>query len=236
MKDLSELIVAFPYFGVLITVAAFYLGQKAYLASNRKAYLQPVVFGMGIVICVVVTLEVPFETYYESSYLLSAMLGPATVALAIPLFQNARRIRELILPIFCTVIVGGLFTVGTAVVIAWTMDASKLTLLSLPTKSITTPIAMIVSENIGGIAALSAVCVLITGALGAMIGIPIMNRLGIKDPGIRGFTLGLTSHALGTARALEESEECGAFSALAMGITGVLTALVLPFIVPLFLR
>ncbi|MGB3621363.1 LrgB family protein [Ketobacter sp. MCCC 1A13808] len=234
MSNTVDLIISFPYFGVLITVAAFYLGQRAYIASNRKAYLQPVVFGMVIVISLVLLLDVPFQVYYESSYLLSAMLGPATVALAIPLFQNARRIRELILPILCTVIVGSIFTVGVAVAIVWAMGGSELTILSMPTKSITTPIAMIVTEDIGGIAALSAMCVLLTGALGAMVGIPIMNRLGIKDAGIKGFTLGLTSHALGTARALEEGEECGAFSALAMGITGVMTALVLPFVVLFF--
>jgi predicted murein hydrolase (TIGR00659 family) len=234
MHQYIQLIINFPLFGVLITIAAFYLGQLWYQKSNRHPVLQPVVIGMTMVIGCLLLLGVPYESYYKTSYLLHAMLGPATVALAIPLFQHARRIRDLLLPIICTVLVGGTLTIAIAVAILWLMDASLPTLLSMPTKSITTPIAMIVSEKIGGIAALSAMFVLLTGALGAMIGIPLMNKLGIRDEGVKGFTLGLTSHALGTARALEESEECGAFSALAMSITGVLTALLLPLIVSFF--
>ena len=231
MTELLSTIINFPLFGVLITVAAFYLGQKLYLKSNRHPVLQPVVIGMAVVIGSVIILRVPYETYYNSSYLLHAMLGPATVALAIPLFQNAKRIRALLLPIFLTVLVGGTLTIAMAVGTLWILDANINTMLSMPTKSITTPIAMIVTEQIGGIPALSAMFVLLTGALGAMIGIPLMNKMGIKDQGVKGFTMGLTAHALGTARALEESEECGAFSALAMSITGVMTALLLPFMV-----
>lgn len=231
MREFLTSVINFPLFGVLITVAAFYLGQRLYLKSNRHPVLQPIVIGMTAVIGGVLLLRVPYETYYKSSYVLTAMLGPATVALAIPLFQHARRIRDLLLPIICTVLVGGSFSVGVALGILWLFDANLSTLLSMPTKSITTPIAMIVTEKIGGIPALSAMFVLITGAIGAMIGIPLMNKMGIKDEGVKGFTMGLTAHALGTARALEESAECGAFSALAMSITGVMTAILLPIIV-----
>ena len=230
MMELLTPVTGFPLFGVLITIAAFYAGQKLYLKSNRHPVLQPVVIGMVVVVGTVIVLQVPYETYYQSSYLLHAMLGPATVALAIPLFQNARRIRSLLLPILLTVLVGGTFTVLLAVGILWLLGADTATLLSMPTKSITTPIAMIVTEQIGGIPALSAMFVLLTGAIGAVIGIPMMNRMGIQDDGVKGFTMGLTAHALGTARALEESKECGAFSALAMSLTGVLTAVLLPLI------
>lgn len=223
-----------PLFGVLITLFAFYLGQQIYQRSNRVQLFQPVVVGMIIVIGSLLLFDISYERYYRSSELLHILLGPATVALAIPLFQNAKRIRELLLPIICTVLVGGSLTISIAVGTLWLMGASDLTLLSMTTKSITTPIAMIVSEEIGGIPALSAMFVLITGALGAIVAIPMLNMLGIKDQGVRGFTLGLTSHAIGTARALEENEECGAFSALAMGITGVSTALLLPYIITWF--
>lgn len=230
MNEFLASIINFPLFGVLITVAAFYLGQRLYIKSQRHPVLQPVVIGMITVISAVLILQVPYQSYYESSYLLHSMLGPATVALAIPLFQHARRIRDLLLPILCTVLVGSALTVSLALFVLWCFDAKLSTILSMPTKSITTPIAMIVTEKLGGIPALSAMFVLITGALGAMIGIPLMNRMGIKDDGVKGFTMGLTSHALGTARSLEESAECGAFSALAMSITGVMTAILLPVI------
>ena len=228
---MTDTITNFPLFGVLITMAAFFLGQQLYQRSNRVQVFQPVVIGMALVIGSLLIFDIPYKLYYRSSELLHMLLGPATVALAIPLFQNAKRIRELLLPIICTVLVGGSLTVIIAITTLWLMGASELTLLSMTTKSITTPIAMIVSEKIGGIPALSAMFVLITGAFGAIVAIPILNMLGIKDQGVRGFTLGLTSHAIGTARALEENEECGAFSALAMGITGVATALLLPYVV-----
>ena len=228
-----ELISGFPLFGACITLLAFYLGQKLYQASNQFALFQPVVTGMVIVVSSLLLMEIPYQNYYTSSQLLHAMLGPATVALAIPLFQNARRIRELLLPIVCTVLVGGTLTVAIALTVLWSLGASHETILSMAPKSITTPIAMIVSQQIGGIPALSAMFVLVTGAFGAIVGIPILNALGIKDDGVRGFTMGLTSHALGTARALEENQECAAFSALAMGITGVTTALLLPYAVAL---
>lgn len=230
MNELTAYITDFPLWGTLFTVFGFYMGQQLYLKSGRHAALQPVVFGMAFIISAILLLEIPYDAYFESSSLLSAMLGPATVGLAIPLYQNARRIRQLIFPILCTVVVAGSLTVALAVGILWALGGSELSLLSMTTKSITTPIAMIVSEQIGGIAALSALCVLITGALGAMIGIPLMNRLGIQEPSVKGFTMGLTAHALGTARALEENDECAAFSALAMSITGVLTALIVPFL------
>lgn len=231
MNSIMELLIKFPLFGVLMTLAAFYLGQLLYARTNRMPVFQPVVIGMVLVIGGLVVFKIPYEAYYRSSELLHLMLGPATVALAIPLFQNARRIRQLFLPIICTVLVGGTFTVAVAVGVLWALGASDLTLLSMTTKSITTPIAMIVSDEIGGVPALSAMFVLITGAVGAIIAIPMLNWMNIKDNGVRGFTLGLTSHAIGTARALEENEECAAFSALAMGTTGVFTAVLLPFLV-----
>jgi len=231
MTDFLFTLIDFPLFGVLITVAAFYAGQVLYVKSGRHPVLQPVVIGMIVVIAIVLLLDVPYPTYYQSSYLLHAMLGPATVALAIPLYQNARRIRDLILPMFCTVLVAGTFTVLLATGILWLFGTDLPTLLAMAPKSITTPIAMIVSEQIGGIPAMTAMFVILTGAIGAMVGIPMMSWLGIQDNGVRGFTMGITSHALGTARALEEGEECGAFSALAMSLTGVMTAVLLPLVV-----
>ncbi|MCG8537176.1 MAG: LrgB family protein [Pseudomonadales bacterium] len=225
-----DLITQFPLFGVLLTIASFYFGQWIYQRTNRFAPFQPVVIGMVLVIGSLIVFDIPYQRYYASSEMLHLLLGPATVALAIPLFQHAKRIRELLLPVMCTVLVGGTFTVGVAVGILWLFDVSPQTVISMTTKSITTPIAMIVSEEIGGVPALSAMFVLITGALGAIVAIPMLNWFRIHDNGVRGFTLGLTSHAIGTARAMEENEECAAFSALAMGIMGVATAIILPLI------
>lgn len=234
MNEWLRLLVTFPLFGVVLTILAFHIGQRLYVSLGKRAYLQPVVAGMLIVIVVLLLCDISYPDYYKSSNLLNLMLGPATVALAIPLYQNARRIRALFFPIVLTLLTSGTITVGIAVGIMWLFDTDKTSLISMTTKSITTPIAMSVSERLGGLASLSAVLVMFTGALGAVVGIPIMQRMGVRDPAIKGITLGLTAHAIGTARALEESEECGAFSALAMGMTGVLTALLLPMVFTLF--
>ena len=228
MNEWLKVLVAFPLFGVVLTILAFYIGQRLYVRLGKRAYLQPVVAGMLIVIAVLLLCGISYQDYYTSSNPLNLMLGPATVALAVPLYQNARRIRALFLPILLTLLVGSVITVGIAVGIMWLFATDKTSLISMTTKSITTPIAMSVSEKLGGLASLSAVLVMFTGALGAVVGIPIMQRMGVRDPAVKGIALGLTAHAIGTARALEESEECGAFSALAMGITGVLTAVLLP--------
>ena len=159
------------------------------------------------------------------------MLGPVTVALAIPLYQNLKRIRALLAPIVLTLVLGSFFTVGICMGIAWMLGASDTTLFSMTTKSITTPIAMAVAEKIGATAALAAPFVMFTGVLGAVLGPPIFDKLNIKDDSVKGISLGLTSHAVGTAKALEISAECGAFAALSMGLTGILTALILPFLV-----
>lgn len=233
MNVIVQTMAEFPLFGVVLTLLSFVIGQQLYVRLGKRSYLQPVVAGMVLVIAVLLLLGIPYQVYYRSSDPLNLMLGPATVALAVPLYQNLRRIRALFLPIMLTLVCGSVLTVGVAVGIMWLFDAESTSLISMTTKSITTPIAMAVSEKLGGLPSLSAVLVMVTGALGAVIGIPIMRRLGIQDDAVKGIALGLSAHAIGTARALEESEECGAFSALAMGITGVLTAILLPILVTL---
>ena len=235
MTPITDLITGFPLFGVCLTLLAFYIGQIIYQRSGNFALFQPVVTGLLLVIACLIIFDIPYSRYYSSSLVLHSLLGPATVALAIPLFQNAKRIRELFLPSLCTVLVGGTLTIIIALAVLWMFDASSITMLSMAPKSITTPIAMIVSEHIGGLPALSALFVLVTGAIGAMVGIPILNAINIEDDGVKGFTMGLTSHAIGTARSLEESPECAAFTALAMGLTGVATALLLPVAVALLI-
>lgn len=230
ISHILKLFVDFPLFGLLLTLLSFYLGQRLYLLAGRKAYLQPVVAGMLLVIGFLVVMGIPYSKYYASAQLLHMLLGPATVALAVPLFQHARRIRALLLPILLTLLTGGALSVGIAVAIMWAFGTDKTSIISMTTKSITTPIAMVVSERLGGVASLSAVLVMATGGLGAIIGVPILHKLGFRDNAIKGIALGLNAHAIGTARALEENEECGAFSAFAMGVTGVLTAVLLPLI------
>ena len=224
-------IVSNPLFGVFLTLLAFKFGQWCYKKTNRNPFLQPMIVGLFSVFLALLALGLSFDQYFATAQPLHLMLGPVTVALAVPLYENVQRIRAMLTPILITVLLASTITVSITVGIAWFMGAGQTTLLSLLTKSITTPIAMAVSTEIGGIPSLAAVFVIYTGIIGVIVGPSLLNKLGITDKRIRGITMGISAHAIGTARAIEEDRETGAFSALAMGMTGFITAFVLPLIV-----
>ncbi|MDH0339028.1 LrgB family protein [Metapseudomonas otitidis] len=219
-----------PLFGVGLTLAAYQLASSLYERS-RLMFLQPVLVSMALVIAVLVPLGIGYDEYRQSTTLLNLLLGPATVALAVPLFLNLKRIRQLFWPTLLTLALGGLVATVMGVGLAWAFGAEHMVLMTMAPKSVTSPIAMLVAEQIGGVAALAAVFVLITGVIGAMIGPEMLRRIGVHHPAAQGMALGITAHAVGTARALQEGEECGAFAALAMSLMGVATAVLLPLAV-----
>ncbi|MHB0850859.1 LrgB family protein [Stutzerimonas nitrititolerans] len=229
-----QAVVHHPLFGVAITLAAFQLSYAAY-EKTRWVFLQPVLVSMLMVVGVLLACGLGYEDYRLSAQMLTVMLGPATVALAVPLYLNLRRIRELFGPIMITLLVGGITATALGMALAWAFGADRMVLMTLAPKSVTSPIAMLVAEQIGGVVALAAVFVMITGILGAIFGPELLRRFGVQHPAARGMALGLTAHAVGTAQALQESEECGAFAALAMSLMGVLTAVLLPLVVSLSL-
>lgn len=216
-------------FGLLLTLVAFYIGQTIYERSNRLPFFQPVLVGIVLVTLGLLFFDISFDAYFESAEPLHMMMGPVIVALALPLYNNSRKIKSMMMPLLVTLVIAGFLVVVSAVMLAWLMGADETLLATLATKSITTPIAIAVSEKIGGLQALAAACVLLTGVIGAVLGPPILDRMGASDD-VKGFTLGLTAHAIGTAKSLEISEECGAFSALAIGMMGILTSIILPML------
>ena len=158
-------------------------------------------------------------------------MGTATVALAIPLHQQFHHIRNLGKPLIITLLFGGSFAIISAVTVAWFFGANENTLISILPKSVTTPIALGITEKIGGQPGLTAGVVVFTGVIGAIFGPIIFRWLGITDDRIKGFVLGICAHGVGTARAFEISRKCGAFSSLGLGLTGAVTALILPWVV-----
>ena len=221
-----------PLFGIGITLGAYQLVLAGF-EKTRWIFLQPVLVSMLLVIGVLLGCGLTYVEYRKSTEIMSILLGPATVALAVPLYLNLRRIRQLFWPIFTTLVVGGVFATGLCIGLGWWFGAVHMVLMTMAPKSVTSPIAMLVAEQIGGVAALAAVFVLITGVIGAMIGPAFLSYLGVHTPEARGMALGMTAHAVGTSVALQESEECGAFAALAMSLMGVATAVFLPLAVSL---
>jgi len=229
-----EALIHHPLFGVAITLAVFQLAYAAY-EKTRWVFLQPVLVSMTLIVGILLLCGIDYDEYRISAQWLTLLLGPATVALAVPLYLHVRRIRELFGPIVITLLVAGVFATALGMALAWAFGADDMILMTLAPKSVTSPIAMLVAEQIGGVVALAAVFVMITGVLGAIFGPELLRRFGVQHPAARGIALGLTAHAVGTAQALQESDECGAFAALAMSLMGVMTAVLLPLVVALLL-
>lgn len=222
-----------PLFGIGITLGAYQLVLAGY-EKTRWIFLQPVLVSMLVLIAVLVLCGIDYSEYRKSTEILNTLLGPATVALAVPLYLNLRRIRQLFWPTLATLVLGGTLATGSCLLLGWLFGADHMILMTLAPKSVTSPIAMLVAEQIGGVAALAAVFVLITGVIGAIFGPGMLSMLGVENPAARGMALGLTAHAVGTSVAIAEGEECGAFAALAMSLMGVSTAVLLPLVVSLF--
>jgi predicted murein hydrolase (TIGR00659 family) len=237
MTDLTEVWVylsASPLLFLTLTLAAFQAGSWVYERSGHKPFLNPVMTAVILLVAILTLTGTPYPTYFEGAQFVHFLLGPATVALAIPLYRQFERVRRSALALLLSLISGSLTAIGTAVGLGWALGASRETLLSLAPKSVTAPVAMGITEQLGGLPSLTAVLVILTGILGAVIGPMVLNLLRIRDWRARGLALGTASHGIGTARALQVNELAGAFSGLAMGLNALATAILLPVLWRLF--
>ena len=164
------------------------------------------------------------------------LLGPATVALAVPLYENRKVVAAAILPMLVALVVGCVTAIVSVVLLAQAFGLPRNIVLSLAPKSVTAGVAMGISESLGADASLTAVAVILTGIMGAMIVTPLMNRMGITDFRARGFAAGLASHGIGTARAFQVDAVAGVFAGIAMSLNALVTSLLVPLAVTLLLR
>ena len=222
-------LVGHPLFVLGLTLLAFQLALELYQRS-RWLLAQPVLVATLLLVGALRACGIDYPRYRQESSMLWLLLGPATVALAVPLQQNLPRIRQLFWPVAIALLVGGTVTVALTLGLATLLGANQEMLMTLAPKSVTSPIAIALAEEMGGIPALTAVFVMITGVLGAVIGPFLLDRAGVTSPAARGLTLGLSAHAIGTAQALQENHEAGGFAALAMSLTGAATAILLPML------
>jgi len=220
---------ASPLLHLTLTLLAYLLGDWIFRRSGRKAMFNPVLLSILILVTVLGMTGTDYQTYFAGAQFVHFMLGPATVALAVPLFRNLRLIRELWLPILVSIVTGACVSATSVILIAQWLGATQKTLISLAPKSVTAPVAMGISEKAGGLPSLSAALVVLTGVLGAVIGVAVLASVRVHDDRARGLALGVTSHGIGTARAFQISDTAGAFSALAMGLMALVSAFALPF-------
>ena len=237
MRDLGTIWVylsASPLLHLTLTLAAFQAGMWCYRRANHNPLLNPVMIAVALLVAVLWVTETPYKTYFDGAQFVHFLLGPATVALAIPLYRQFAKVRRSALAVVSSIIAGSLTAAATAVATGWLLGATHQTLVSLAPKSVTAAVAMGISEQLGGLPSLTAVLVMATGILGAMLGPHVLNLLRIKSWEARGLAMGTASHGIGTARALQVNEVAGAFAGLAMGLNALATAILLPILARLF--
>lgn len=226
-SDILRTITGHALFPLMLTLLA-YVAAIALKARFKWHILQPILTGGLLVALMLAVTGMDMDTYVQGNAILTLLLGPAIVALAIPLYQNLPMIRAYALPILITTVVGGIFTTGLVILIGWLLGVDFVMLLSLSTKSVTASVAYIIAAEVQAIVPLAVVFVIIAGMTGAAFGAYVMRYGKITEPAAVGMAMGLTTHALGTVWALEQSEEAGGFAALAMTLMAILSAILLP--------
>ncbi len=219
-----------PALWLTLTLAIYLLGDVLFRKTRGMPLLHPVFTTVMVLIGLLKLSGVSYSQYFESARFIHLLLGPATVALAVPLYANLSRVKQMLGPLCVALAIGGLTGIVSVLLLGKAFGLSPNVLTSFAPKSVTTPIAMALADRLGGNASLAAAGVIATGVLGCMIVDWVMKPLRIKDDAVIGFALGLSAHGTGTARAFQLSPVAGAFAGLGMGLNGVFTSLVLPFI------
>ena len=210
-----------PVFGVAVTVAAYVLSLRL---QRRLPWLHPLFVTSGGLILMLVALRIPYTAYAAGGKVLEFFLGPATVALGVPLYRQFRRMKRNLAAILAGVTAGSATGLVTAGLSASLFGASQELVRSMMPKSVTTPIALELARDLGGVPELAAVLTVLTGLFGSMFGPALLRRCGVRDDLPLGIAIGTAAHGIGTARLIRESEPQGAASSLAMALAGIVTS------------
>lgn len=234
IADIWVYLSASPLLGLTMTLVAYQAAYWIYQRAGFNPLLNPVLLAIVMLVGALTLTDTAYAVYFDGAKFVHFLLGPATVALAVPLYLQFDRLKKLALPLVCALLAGSVTAIISAVGIAWLLGAADATLLSVAPKSVTAPIAMGIAEKIGGIPSLTAVMVIMTGVSGAMMAKYVLDALRITDHGVRGFAVGVAAHGIGTARAFQISEQAGAFAGLGMGLNGLATAILMPLMLALW--
>ena len=221
-----------PLFWLTLTIGSYLIADFIYRKSNLFPLLNPVAISVLLVSLILIFFNIQYERYFEGAKFIHFLLGPATVALAVPIYKKWDLIVSNSKAIFISLILGSVFAILVTYLLSLYFELPKELILSLLPRSVTAPIAMGISEIIGGIPSLTAIITLITGVIGASLGIFVFDLMKLKNMDARGFSLGLASHGIGTARAMSKNKNAGVFAAVGMGLSGLVTSI----LVPLFLK
>ncbi len=228
LRDVWVYLAASPLLHLTLTLAAYGVGHAIYRRHNFNPLVNPVLIAVTLVVTFLLVTKTSYQTYFQGAQFVHFLLGPATVSLAVPLYRQVDRVRRSAFAICVSILAGALTGSLSAVAIVWLLGGSRDSMVSIAPKSVTAPVAMGIAEQLGGLPSLTAALVIATGILGAMLGPPLMNRMGITDWAARGLAMGTASHGIGTARALQVNELAGAFAGLAMGLNALATSILVP--------
>lgn len=217
-----------PLFGVTLTLVAYQGARTLWERTGRHALLNPVLVAIVFAGGTLLLLGVDYDSYMEGGRYIAFLLGPATVALALPLHYEARLVRKAALPILVGLLTGSAASIAVAFWVTKALGGTEQLALSMAPKSATTPVSIALAESFGGIPALTAVFTILTGVVGAVAAPAVLSLLRFRDLRVRGLAIGASSHGIGTSRALEEHPTEGAFAGLAMGLNALATALLMP--------
>lgn len=221
-----------PYFLLALTFCVFAVAQIYHKKLNSSLF-NPILITISLIIIFLLVFDIPFETYQQSGQYIDFWLKPAVVALGVPLYKQLSTIKKQLLPILLSALGGCVSGVISVVFVAEMCGASREIVMSLAAKSVTTPIAMEVTESLGGIPSLTAAVVVAVGIFGGMTGFTVMRYSHVDSPIAQGLSLGAAAHAVGTSRAIGVSDRYGAFASLGLTLNGIFTALLTPTILRL---
>ena len=221
-----------PLFWLTLTIGSYIISDSIYRKFNLFPLLNPVAISVLLVSIILISFDIKYERYFEGAKFIHFLLGPVTVALAIPIYRKWHLIILNSKAIFISLIIGSVFAILVTYILSIQFEIQKELILSLLPRSVTAPIAMGISEIIGGIPSLTAIITIITGVIGASLGVFVFDLIKLKRMEARGFSLGLASHGIGTARAMSRDKNAGVFAAVGMGLSGLTTSI----LVPLFLK
>ena len=227
MEQIIQNLFQYDVFVLVLVVGIYLLSIKLHL-KIRFPLLNPVLITILVLIGLLIILDVPYATFKKSSQMINFLLGPSVVALGYILHKQIHYLKGNVVSVLTSITVGAVVGIASILLVGKLFGADQTLIASLAPKSVTTPIAMALSESNGGIPALTAVVVVVAGVMGSIIAPPIMNWLGIKSPIAKGIALGASSPGVGTATAIQMCAIEGALSGLAIGIMGTITSLLLP--------
>lgn len=220
-----------PLTWLTLTIAAWLLAVRIATLAKGHPVVNPVLIAILLVGGLLIATGTSYETYFKGAQFVHFLLGPTTVAIAVPLYRNRAIVRRNLLPMLVALVAGALVAVTSALAIGAVVGLPKDILVALAPKSVTAGVAMAITERLGGAPSVTAILVIATGILGAIIVTPLMNAMRITDYAARGFSVGLASHGIGTARAFHVDPIAGLFAGIAMGLNAIVTSILVPIIV-----